>query len=88
MFFWRKKEILVTFSLDDFNRVKDILAANHIPYDWKTVPDCGGRGSRRFGTAFMDESVLRQYYLYVEKKEYERAEYLVKTESTGGNGKN
>ena len=29
--------------------------------------------------AFMDESVLRQYYLYVEKKEYERAEYIVKT---------
>lgn len=31
----------------------------------------------------MDESVLRQYYLYVEK-EYERAEYLVKTVLTGG----
>ena len=68
MFFWQKKEVLVTFSLNDFNRVKDILAANQIPYDWKTVPDCG----------------RRQYYLYVEKKEYERAEYLVKTVLTGG----
>ena len=38
MLFWQKKEVLVTFSLNDFNRVKDILAANHIPYDWKTVP--------------------------------------------------
>ena len=44
MFFWQKKEVLVTFSLNDFNRVKDILAANQIPYDWKTVPDCGRRG--------------------------------------------
>ena len=84
MFFWQKKEVLVTFSMNDFNRVKDILAANQIPYDWKTVPDCGRRGRRTLGTAFMDESVLRQYYLYVEKKEYERAEYLVKTVLTGG----
>ena len=44
MFFWQKKEVLVTFSLNDFNRVKDILAANHIPYDWKTVPAAGAAG--------------------------------------------
>ena len=49
MFFWQKKEVLVTFSLNDFNRVKDILAANQIPYDWKTVPDCGRRGRRTLG---------------------------------------
>ena len=46
MFFWQKKEVLVTFSLNDFNRVKDILAENQIPYDWKTVPDCGRREDR------------------------------------------
>ena len=77
MLFWQKKEVLVTFSLNDFNRVKDILAANHIPYDWRTVPSCGRRGRRTLGTAFMVESVLRQDYLYVSKKEYERAQYLV-----------
>ena len=48
MFFWQKKEVLVTFSLNDFNRVKDILAANQIPYDWKTVPDCGGGAAGRW----------------------------------------
>lgn len=84
MFFLQKKEVLVTFSLNDFNCVKDTLAANHIPYDWKTVPDCGRRGRRTLGTAFMDESVLRQYYLYVAKKDYERAQYLVQTVFTGG----
>ena len=39
MFFWQKKEVLVTFSLNDFNRVKDSLAATQIPYDGKSVPD-------------------------------------------------
>lgn len=80
MFFWQKKEVLVTFSLVDFNRVKDILSANQIPYDWKTMPECGNRGNRTMGTAFMDQSVMRQYYLYVKKKDYERAEYIIRKE--------
>ena len=77
MFFWQKKEVLVTFSLNYFNLVKDIVAANNIPFDGRTVRSWGRRGRRTLGTAFMDESVLRQYYLYVSKKEYERAQYLV-----------
>lgn len=78
IFFWQKKEVLITFSLQDFNRAKDILAANNIPYDWKTLPDGGHGRNRVMGTAFMDQSVLRQYYLYVKKKDFQRAADLVR----------
>lgn len=80
MFLWQKKEVLVTFSMEDFNRVKSVLAANHIPYDWKVTPEAGSGRDRTMGTAFMDQSVLRQYYLYVKKKDYARAEFLVRQE--------
>lgn len=84
MFFWQRKEVLITFSIDEFNRAKDMLAANQIFYDWKITPECGRGRNRTMGTSFMDLSVLRQYYLYVNKKEYERAEHLVKKALTTG----
>ena len=68
MFFWQKKEVLVTFSLNDFNRVKDILAANQIPYDWKTVPDCTRQNRSLFSFAKQSPAVSPPLVLAIYKK--------------------
>lgn len=80
MFFWQKKEVLVTFSLEDFCRVKEALAANHMEYDWRIKPEAGSGRDRTMGTAFMDQTVLRQYYLYVKRRDYEKAEVIMRQE--------
>jgi hypothetical protein len=79
MFPWNRKEVYVGFSMQDFVHVRDTLAANRIAYDmrtvnhstkWTGVPDRMGR----FGENPAFES---QYYVYVNKQDYENAKYLL-----------
>ena len=77
-----RKELLVTFSMEEQNRVRDILAANGIDYRVKTVnPSArsyiGGSGRGRSGSFGIDQNAAYQYYIYVHSKDYERAKHLI-----------
>ena len=79
---FNRKELLVTFSMEEQNRVRDILAANGIDYRIKTVnPSArsyiGGSGRGRSGSFGINNDAAYQYYIYVHSKDYERAKHLI-----------
>ncbi len=68
MLFWQKKEVLVTFSLNDFNRVRIFWLQIISRMTGRLYRPAAAGAAGRWGTAFMDESVLRQLLsLCVEK---------------------
>lgn len=83
MFSFNKSDVYVGYSLVEMNRVRDILDREKIKYDYKVINHGGqwipGRGTARanFGSAGVDPAYERQYKVYVDKKDYERAKYLV-----------
>ena len=75
---FNRKELLVTFSMGEQIRVREILASHDIDYQIKTVSpySCGGgRGhSASFG---IDSNAAYQYYIYVHSKNYAQAKHLI-----------
>ena len=80
---FNRRELLTTFSMDEQNRVRDILAQNGIDYRVKTVcPTAratafGGSDRARTGSFGVDSQSAWQYYIYVHKKDYDRARSLI-----------
>ena len=79
VFPWNRREVFVGFSMQDFVHVRDTLAANRITYDIRTVNHCanwtGARDSMgRFGE---NPAFENEYYVYVNKQDYENAKYLL-----------
>lgn len=77
-----RKELLVTFSMDEQARARDILSANGIDYQVKTVNPSArsyiGSSSRgRSGSFGINHDAAYQYYIYVHSKDYERAKHLI-----------
>ena len=64
--FWNRYEVYVGTSFQDFNNVLDILAAEKIKYSFRTI----------------DYSTMprysNMYYVYVHKKNAERATWFLK----------
>jgi hypothetical protein len=81
MWFWNRAEVYLGWSLEEFSKMKSLLVDNYIKYDYKVVDNSSyGVSNRRasgMGT-FGENSKFRvQYYLYVYKKDYERAQYIL-----------
>ena len=79
---FNRRELLTTFSMEEQNRVRDILARNNIDYRIKTVnPSAraavGGSGRARTGSFGVDMDCSYQYYIYVHKKDYAQAQSLI-----------
>ena len=79
---FNRTELLVTFSMEEQNRVCSILAVNGIDYRIKTVnPSArsyiGGSGRGRSGSFGINNDAAYQYYIYVHSKDYERAKHLI-----------
>ena len=77
-----RKELVVTFKLEEQARVRDILAANGIDYRVKTVnrasPSPFSSGTRgRSGTFGLRTDAMYEYVIYVKKEDYGRAIHLV-----------
>lgn len=75
-----KKELLVTSSTDQKSKVLDILSQHNIRYYLKTKDNFGGGlySDRRFMGSFgMDTSCRFIYHIYVSKKNYENATFLL-----------
>ena len=78
-----RKELLVTFKLEEQARVRDILAANGIDYRVKTVnrasPSPFSSGTRgRSGTFGLRTDAMYEYIIYVKKEDCDRAIRLVR----------
>ena len=79
---FNRKELLTTFSMEEQNRVRDILAQHRIDYRIRTVnPSAratfGDVGRSRTGSFGVDTDCAYQYYIYVHRKDYDRARSLI-----------
>ena len=79
---FNRRELLTTASMEEQNRVRDILAQNHIDYCVKTVNPTarstfGSSGRARTGSFGIDIDCAYQYYIYVHKNDYARAQSLL-----------
>ena len=79
---FNRRELLTTCSMEEQSRVRDCLARNGIDYRVKTVnPSArsafGASGRARTGSFGVNMDCAYQYYIYVHKKEYDRARSLL-----------
>ena len=79
---FNRRELLTTVSMEEQDRVRDILAQNHIDYRVKTVNPSArntfvGSGRSRTGSFGVDMNCAYQYYIYVHKNDYARAQSLI-----------
>ena len=77
-----RRELLTTCSMEEQNRVRNILAQNHIDYRIKTVNPSAratfaGSGRSRTGSFGVDVNCAYQYYIYVHKDDYALAQSLI-----------
>ena len=72
---FNRKELLMTTSMELQARVRDVLAANNIPYQVRAKSNL----SRSRGVIpGMRMDLLYQYYIYVKRCDYEKAKFLLK----------
>ncbi|MGL6174432.1 MAG: hypothetical protein ACRC1P_07460 [Cellulosilyticaceae bacterium] len=79
---FNKKEIYVGTSMQRFGEIRDILETNKIKYTYKVVNRNNSQicGAKRGYTGTIGEKaqLAYTYYIYVLKKDYEHARYLIK----------
>lgn len=73
--FWNRREVFIGASMSEFNKVMNDLSAIGIHHTWKVVSNIEGRG--RTGTFGVDPALLKTYYVYVHKKDLEKALHLL-----------
>jgi len=72
---FNRKELLLTSSMERQARVRDVLAANHIPYRVRTSSNI----SRSRGVIpGMRMDLMYQYRIYVKRSDYEKAKFLIR----------
>jgi len=80
--FLNRKELLVTWSMTEQAKIRDILASNNIEYSIRTgnlartSPYSPGTRARMGSIGFRADSMY-QYTIYVKKTDYERARFLI-----------
>ena len=81
MLHWfNRKELVLTFSMEEQARIRSILGVNGVAYYTKVVNHSSqGFGSRRtlMGTFGENQAFANQYIIYVHRKDYELAQHLV-----------
>lgn len=80
---FNRKELLITFDINEQSKVKDILAANNIDYYTKVINQYTPylSASRLHLNSKSPVQMLNYEYehiIYVHKKDYEKAVYLIK----------
>lgn len=79
---FNRRELLSTCSMQEQNRVRDILSQNRIEYHVKTLnpgarATFGGSGRAHSGSFGVDADCAYQYYIYVHKNDYAQARSLI-----------
>ena len=78
---FNRRELVLTLSMDRQAEIRAILSANGIDYQVKTTnlqnaPLAGSQRARRGSFGIQSEHSY-EYKIYVNKKEYEKAKYLM-----------
>lgn len=76
---FNRKELYITYSMNDRIRVCDILSANGIDYQLKSTNTTSpGMNHRRGGSTLgLNMDYAYEYKIYVHKDDYDRALYLI-----------
>lgn len=81
LFIWNRKEVYNGFSIETFNRIKDILSQKDIEYDFKIINRSTSSlfDSTRSRIGSMGEKLKYsyEYYIYVNKNRYDDAIYAI-----------
>lgn len=80
---FNRRELLVTFNMQEQARVRNILADNDIDYLVKTSNRMGswlmaGSSRSHFGSFGVDQALTYEYRIYVHKDDLEKAIYLMR----------
>ena len=70
-----RKELLITWNLQELSYVRDILASAGV--DYRVITKRTNRDSGRTGAAGLRLDAMYQYYVYVKKEDHEKARYLI-----------
>ena len=76
---FNRRELYMTYDMNDRVRVCDILRANGIDYRLKTTnTTSSAMGGRRGGNTFgVNMDYAYEYKIYVHKNDYDRALHLI-----------
>ncbi|WP_418745680.1 hypothetical protein [Frisingicoccus sp.] len=74
---FNREELTVTFSLEELNRIQNILAENKLEYRVKSCLK-GGIDRARMGSMGMNPEKMQEYIIYVHKDDFERAVRLIR----------
>jgi len=75
---FNRKELLTTASMEQQARVRDILAENGIDYRVRVKSNTGGMSRSRTVIPGMRMEMMYQYYIYVKKSDYGKAQNLLR----------
>ena len=83
--FFNSESLWIGTDMNRLNQICDILDTNSIPYKLKVKNHLGqwnGRGTTRgtMGSLGNSTDQMYQYEIFVHKKEYEKAKYLINKE--------
>lgn len=76
IFFWRRRILLVTYSLNERVRVCSVLSANGIEYE-VDVRNMAARQQGWAGMLGINMSAATEYRISVDKDDYDQACYVV-----------
>lgn len=76
--FFNRRELLTTSSMERQAQVRDILAAGGIAYQVRVRSNTGGISRSRTVLPGTRMEAGYQYYIYVKKDDYEKAQYLIR----------
>lgn len=71
--FWNRKEVFLGSSMQKFGEVRDILASNHIKYDYKVLNQNSSSGRAGHESIGVNMEYAYQYYVYVHRLDYTQA---------------
>ena len=74
---FNRKELYSGFSMVECSRIGRILKSNNIPY---IIKDCDLNPIRRLTAAMLQTKPIIEYSLYVNKQDYEEAQFLLMCE--------
>ncbi len=79
---FNRKEVYLTYSMREQAKIRDILSRNNIKYHVKTInrmsPSPFASGTRaRAGSFGQNTDLNYEYIIYVHRKDYEQAKYVI-----------
>lgn len=72
------KSVFIGYSMKAFNEVRDILDLNHVRYKYEVRNSQEISLGSRMGRSGINKGSIIQYEIFVSKKNYDEAAYLIK----------